>query len=202
MKFKVYGDFTTDQPIVPFYFGKGDASRVAEIERNLHHSNVAAKHGINRVVVYETDDEVKALEREIELIAEHHTYVYDPFYNGIGTNYTKGGEGISGYRHTEETIKQIRRKCSGRKHTPEEIAKQVTAQTGRVMTVEDRSSRSQNRKDKKPVVQLSITGEEIARHESLKTAAKAIGGKAHPAAISMCCRGMLQTSYGYVWRFV
>jgi len=98
----VYQDWTIEDVPRCFYCGKGDDDRIARRYRNKHHKNVALKYGMKRIIVMSTHDEQFALDEEIKNIAEQHTYVYDPQYNGIGTNYTIGGEGTSGHKDTPE----------------------------------------------------------------------------------------------------
>lgn len=87
----VYVDFTDDGR--PFYVGQGTASRVRRIQRNVYHDRVAVKHGYRREVVLETPGRFEALNRELRLIAELHTFIGDPCWNRIGTNLTSGGDG-------------------------------------------------------------------------------------------------------------
>jgi len=101
MKFKVYVDYTTEELPRPFYVGKGNSSRVSNLKRNKLHTNIANKHGIERRIILETNDESEALNREIELIAEHKTCIYDE--GSWGANFTRGGEGTSGMKHSEES---------------------------------------------------------------------------------------------------
>lgn len=89
--FHTYIDWTDDGR--PFYVGMGDDARVARADRNIHHTRVSRKHGRRREVVISTENRQETVDLEIKLIAEHHTFVDDPLYNGIGCNYTPGGEG-------------------------------------------------------------------------------------------------------------
>lgn len=141
--YKTYVDIITDmQPEMPFYVGKGNDARISFLERNKLHAQACATHAFERRIVFETNDEQAALAREVELIALHHTFVGDPLYNGVGCNKTRGGGGTSGWRHTDATKLNIRRKCSGRRHTAQEVEKQVAKQTGRRMLPEHRQARS------------------------------------------------------------
>ncbi len=105
--FFVYVDWTTEDVPRPFYVGKGNRARAESLVRNDHHENVARKHGIQRTIVESTEDEALAFELEKKLIAEHHTFVGDPAYNGIGTNYTLGGEGSAGLKFSDESLKLL-----------------------------------------------------------------------------------------------
>lgn len=99
MKFKVYVDYTNDGR--PFYVGKGNQQRVNRIKRNDKHSFVVQQFGIDRRVVFETDDQQQAFIKEIELIAELKTFVLD---SEIGCNLDRGGH-IGSFvprPHTEE----------------------------------------------------------------------------------------------------
>lgn len=98
-KFYVYVDYREDSG-EPFYVGKGLWARTQFLKRNKLHTNIRNKHGMIRKIVFETTDESEAFEKEVQLIQELGTFAED----GIGANYTLGGEGTSGYknRFTEE----------------------------------------------------------------------------------------------------
>jgi hypothetical protein len=131
MKFKVYIDYTTEQIPRPFYVGKGHHRRVKLFSRNKLHTAISNKYGFDRRVVFETDDEQEAFVKEIELIAEHNTYVYS---GGWGANFTRGGEGKSETKHSN-ALKSENHPMWGRHHTEESKRKNSesnkTAQLGR-----------------------------------------------------------------------
>lgn len=105
MKYYVYVDWTLEQQPRPFYVGKGSGSRSSRTRRNWKHRQTRIEFGLNRVIVFETEDESAALQQEIDLIAHHRTFVSDLNYNGIGCNFTGGGEG--GCHPSENTRKLI-----------------------------------------------------------------------------------------------
>ena len=109
--FYVYVDWTRDEVPMPFYVGKGKLNRVQQRKRSLHHSRIVAKHGLDRRIVPCTS-ETEAFEHEMRLIAEHHTFVYDSMYNGIGCNHTIGGDGSSGRVPSLETRQKMARSIS------------------------------------------------------------------------------------------
>ncbi len=76
-------------------------------------------------IILEAGENEKVVEAEIRWIAH-----YTP--TGYLTNHTLGGEGLSGYKHSEETKEKIRRGNS----TPEAKAFQSKLHTGRVNTPE------------------------------------------------------------------
>lgn len=57
------------------------------------------------------------------------------------------------------------------------------------------------RVNSRPVIQLSLSGREIARFSSVSGAAKSLG-KGSPQNISDVCRGKGHTAFGYRWRYV
>ena len=83
-----------------FYVGKGVGYRAwAKSNRNRYWKNVSKKHGLNVVIFKDGLSHEEALELESELIS------------AIGrdslTNLTDGGDGISGFTHSEETKRKI-----------------------------------------------------------------------------------------------
>lgn len=76
-----------------FYVGKGSGDRYkSKKDRSQHWHRVVKKHGYTARIELENLTEKDALSKEIELIS----------YYGMENlcNHTKGGEGISGYKHT------------------------------------------------------------------------------------------------------
>lgn len=138
-RYGVYADYTLEPMPRPFYFGKGQPARVKSVKRNQHHTNISVKYGVKRVILLETDDPVEAAAKEIELIANHKTYVYAEDYV-FGANYTRGGEGAPGRKY---------------KPTPETLRKQSEAQTGKKRgswTPEQRAARTAGMRGKKHVI--------------------------------------------------
>lgn len=85
-----------------FYIGKGSSTRATSpYDRNPHWKNIVAKHG-HTVHMAMTDlSEQDAFEHEKFLIA---------CFKDMGvllTNCTNGGEGVSGYTHSDESRKKI-----------------------------------------------------------------------------------------------
>ncbi len=118
--FYVYEDWTLEEQPRCFYVGKGTHSRVCQTRRNKFHTNIKQKYGMSRKVVFSTSDEEEAKNTEIRLIAERKTYVLD---GGWGANFTRGGEGSSGYKHTRLAREKITAACLGRKHSQDSIEK-------------------------------------------------------------------------------
>ncbi len=95
----VYQHIRLDENAV-FYVGKGKEYRHIETtNRNNHWHNVVNKAGFKSEVIFNNLDEELALLVEIEMIDKYRKLGYKL------VNLTDGGEGVSGYRHTEKTKK-------------------------------------------------------------------------------------------------
>jgi hypothetical protein len=133
MTFFVYVDYTTEEMPRPFYVGKGDVRRLKLTYRNRLHDNISKKHGVDRRVVLETENETEAFEHECSLIAEHRTYVYGEGYV-FGANFTVGGEGCSGRQNSLETRVKMGLGRKGKKHTDEARKQMSRVRKGRKIT--------------------------------------------------------------------
>lgn len=122
MRFKVYVDYTTEESPRPFYVGKGTERRVKLLTRNKLHTSISMKYGLDRRVIFETDDESAAFDKERELIAIHNTHVYS---GGWGANFTIGGEGLSGMKYPDR--KGENHPMWGKRHTEESKRKNSEA---------------------------------------------------------------------------
>jgi len=92
-----------------FWVGKGYAYRANEMDRNWHHDNVVRKLrrlGLAVEVRYVAQGlaEAEALALEVRQIALRRSE------DAPLTNYTDGGEGVAGLRHSEETRRVLREK--------------------------------------------------------------------------------------------
>lgn len=91
----------------PYYVGKGHGNRA--FVRDGHRTNVPPKE---RIVLYPAESEFDAFETEIALIWY---YGRKDLGTGILRNYTSGGEGFCGGRHSEEWIDQTKTRMKGNK---------------------------------------------------------------------------------------
>jgi hypothetical protein len=111
--FYVYEHWRPDTDVC-FWVGKGHANRAYDFRRNFHYNNVVRK--LSRLgmcvevrMVQSGMPEIAALALEIERIA---------FWRAAGiklTNYTAGGEGITGLKHSDETRLKIKEKRKNQK---------------------------------------------------------------------------------------
>lgn len=121
----------------PFYVGKGYGRRSQDFaHRNRLHKNIVSKYGKERigVFVFPCESEVQAIANEIQQIAQLRSEGYTL------CNFTDGGDGISGLRHSEETKKKMSlaaigntygRGCKGKSKSPETKARIAAAKLGK-----------------------------------------------------------------------
>ena len=141
--FHVYEHYRPDTN-APFYVGKGNDSRVRyTIRGNEFHKNIRAKLNKNGLKI-----EVKivqSFENESDAFCFEKLLIETLRYAGVElTNATDGGEGASGYKHTEEFKNKIslinsgennpsfgKRPRLGKKHSKESIGKISLAKKGK-----------------------------------------------------------------------
>ena len=114
--FYVYAHYRLDT-MEPFYIGKGKDGRKDILSRNTIHDNISKKHGHAVVILYDnlTEEEAFFYEREtIEDLVfnegyEIHCKNCGEFTGKFSylTNFSFGGEGVTGNIHNEETKKNI-----------------------------------------------------------------------------------------------
>ncbi len=145
--FYVYEHIRKDTGAV-FYVGKGKGNRQNSLkDRNNHWHNLVKKsNGFVSKIVCVDESEEFVLFAEQERIDQHRRL-------GIKlVNMTDGGEGLSGYRHTEKSkaIMSKNRKLAGsHKHTAESIEKIRLANTGVKFTEERKKKISEKMKGRK-----------------------------------------------------
>ena len=114
--FYVYAHYRLDT-MEPFYIGKGKDGRKDILSRNTIHDNISKKHGHAVVILYDnlTEEEAFFYEREVieDLVFnegyEIHCKNCGEFTRKFSylTNFSFGGEGVSGHSHNEETKKKM-----------------------------------------------------------------------------------------------
>lgn len=118
----VYLDWTLERAPRCFYVGLGDDARLRKRDRNLYWGRIAAKYGWRREAVLASYDPVFIEEQEIEWIVKMKTFHYDN-ENNWGANFTRGGGGLRGFHHTDETRRKIGLGRRGKKNTVEAVEK-------------------------------------------------------------------------------
>lgn len=106
--FHTYVDWTSEEVPRPFYVGKGNEYRTRNPERNQKHKHVRNKFGHRREIIFSSQDERECLKLEIQLIQEYHTFYLDDCADkDIACNFTKGGDGATGWVPTDSQKKNI-----------------------------------------------------------------------------------------------
>ncbi len=136
--FYTYAHYRPDNSV--FYIGKGHGRRAwVKQGRNPSWCNIVAKHGDFKV-------EVLARWATEEEALEHEKFLIWCFRDmGISTaNFTDGGEGVVGYKHTEETKQHLKKLNNERVLTDEQIAKIRAGRIGRKHTDQTKKQISQS----------------------------------------------------------
>lgn len=108
-----YIDFTTEDIPRPFYIGKGNKRRIGKLTRNDLHKNISTQFGCKRIIVFESEIEKEAHNKEIELIALYKTNI-KKYKDSFGANKSDGGEGY--YVIIRKTDNEIKNKEKERKN--------------------------------------------------------------------------------------
>ena len=120
-EFYVYEHIRLDN-MTCFYVGKGKGERAYDLARNDHHDNISNMHGHAVVIIADNLTEEEAFDLERDIIEDYvfnlgygiNIKGYDDYDHELPylTNFTWGGEGISGMHHTEESKRKIGEKNS------------------------------------------------------------------------------------------
>lgn len=138
--FYVYRHIRSDTNI-PFYVGKGKDNRAYSTKnRNKywHHIINSTKYEVE--IILENLTEMQAFSKEKEFIKLYKTLGY------CVANFTDGGEGISGFKPSLESIKKSALSRTGLKQNPETIAKRVQKLKGKFRSLETRKKISETLK--------------------------------------------------------
>jgi len=94
----------------PFYVGKGTIKRIrTSTNRNKHWKGIVAKcNGFNSIIIKSDLTEGDAFQLEKDTITEYRLKKINL------CNYTDGGDGVSGYRHTNECKLKMSKLAKGR----------------------------------------------------------------------------------------
>lgn len=154
-----------------FYVGKGNSKRAwQKFRENKFWNNVVNKHGYYVEIFMDGLQEWSAFELEKELIS---LYGRKDLGYGNLTNLTDGGDGLSGFKHSTESIEKIRSKSCKFRHSDETkklmserlkgkalpkeaILKAAEINKNRIFTEETKKKMSESRKGKKKSLETKI----------------------------------------------
>ncbi len=178
-----------------FYVGIGKGNRAWNqwAGRNKFWENYINKYGFEVELISENLTRKQAEKIEISLIAELGRRQIDE--GGTLVNRSSGGEGSTGYTHTEEYKQKLsedrKGKCTRKerqlsKETKEKISKSLI---GREVTWS------------KSILQFDKKGNFIKEWDSMKEAEKATGAKAIFEVASGYKNQLYKSSGGYIWKY-
>lgn len=171
----------------PFYVGKGKGDRAHRTNhRNPYWHKTVKKHGLQVEIVAHWPTEAEAFEHEKFLIW---------CFKDMGcklVNQTEGGEGQSGYEHSDETKQKIRAANIGRAQTPEQRAATSARMSGnkiwagRTHAEETKAKISAGNKGKLAGARSPRFGKTIPESQKLAIT-KATSGANHRLAKKVLC---------------
>lgn len=188
---KIYIGITSLPPLVRWNEGRN-------YKGCTHFYNAILKYGwdnFSHTVLFEGLTKREACDMEQILISKYKR-------EGISYNITNGGEGTLGTRHSEASKRKISRSRKGIKYSTETLNKMSVAHTGKTLSEESKAKIS------KPIIQMTLEGDFIARWRSISEVCRVLGYTR--SKISECCynrrklRGKIiskPTAYGYKWKF-
>ena len=165
-----------------FYIGKGKGNRKDYPKRNAVHDSICNRHGYKVVTIKKGLNEAEAFKLEEDLIR---CYVLKMGYgilikgymnnNKFLTNMTWGGEGASGYKHSEESKRKSSESHKGKNHP----------MYGKKQSEETRRKRSESMKGKKCSEETKRKMSE--NHADVSGEKNPMWGKTSPSRIKVMC---------------
>jgi uncharacterized membrane protein len=184
--FYVYQHLKADSGEI-FYVGKGMGRRAHDsYHRSKYWKNIVAKHGLTVEFLKLNITEPESLELEIATIEKYR-------HQGLQIiNMTDGGDGTTGYSHTDEHKRMMSAKQSGENNprygkegtrkgavvTPDTLEKQRLSHLGKKLPEEQkRKIRESTKKARQGIKTLGMTGRVHSEETKAKMRAKALGRK-------------------------
>lgn len=188
---KVYIGITSLPPLIRWNGGRN-------YRGCTHFYNAILKYGwdnFSHAILFEGLTKKEACDMEQILISKYKR-------EGISYNITNGGEGTLGIKHSETSKRKISESRKGIKYSPETLSKMSVSHLGKTLSEDAKTKIS------KPVIQMTLDGEFVARWKSISEVCRVFGYTR--SKISECCynrrklRGRViskPTAYGYKWKF-
>lgn len=191
---KVYVGATSKPPRVRWNYGYGyRCSPFYKIIKQFGWNNISHK------VVATGLNEQEAFDLEKKLISE-----YDSTNPDKGYNCATGGRGTWGVKISDETRQRLVDSHLGKEnpHSDEwnqKISDSIRGKKKPHVGVPRSEKARAKMAGKKPVIQYTLDGKEVARYETVTDAAKAVSRSV--STIGKCCNGFARTACGYIWKF-
>ena len=139
-EFYVYVHIRLDNNTV-FYVGKGTKNRAYDLDRSNFHNGVCKKYGCRVEIIKDGLTESQAFRLESKMIKYYVLTLgygapiegYDDYDHNLPylTNFTWGGEGASGYKHSEESKRKNSEAHKGKKESEETKRKKSESMKGK-----------------------------------------------------------------------
>ena len=203
---KVYIGITSKKPEIRWANGHG-------YKNNPYFYRAIKKYGwenFEHEILYEGLTECQANIIEQMMISS-----YKSTNRRRGYNISVGGGAMTGRKHSDESKAKMSKKAKGRKVWCEGLKlsdehKQHLSESHRGLKQSEHTKRKRAEKLKghrvnkkaieKPVIKMSLSGDQIEVYESLTQAAISIGSQS-VAHISECCKGKRNQFKGFKWKY-
>lgn len=191
-------------------------------------SKAFAKYGLDNFefsIICEHDYHTKEeMNKKLSELEVYYIGVYNTFKKGY--NATIGGDGISFYSHSQETIEKIKESNRGKKASEAKKQKISAAKLGQHHSSETKEKIRQALLNRDPVIYDKISAKMKGRHRDHDMIMKAAAKRRKPilqydkygnflkeysgaidlgynttANIIACCKGKISSAYGYIWRY-
>lgn len=194
--------------------GKSYIGKTINFDRRKHQhltgkgGTCAFKNAINKyggdcfcfeIILFIEMDDIKLLNKKLSEMEVFYIKQYNTFKNGY--NATLGGEGTSGYHYSEEEKKKQSERRKKYLSIPEnrkrhkEISKKAMQKFKGIPRSKDVIMKGAIKR-RKPILQYDINGNFIKEYSGATKV-----NNYEEANIIACCKGRLNSAYGFVWRY-
>ena len=157
-RFYIYVHIRLDNNTV-FYVGKGTKNRAYDLDRGDFHNGVRDKYGCRVEIIKDNLTESQAFRLESKMIKYYVLTLgygapiegYDDYDHNLPylTNFTWGGEGVSGRKHSEEEKQKMSKAKKGKKNSKEHNKNISKALKGIKLSEQTRRKMSESQKGRK-----------------------------------------------------
>ena len=196
-RFYIYVHIRLDNNTV-FYVGKGTKNRAYDLDRGDFHNGVRDKYGCRVEIIKDNLTESQAFRLESKMIKYYVlTLGYGAPIEGYGdydhnlpylTNFTWGGEGVSGRKHSEEEKQKMSKAKKGKKNSKEHNKNISKAKKGK------KNSKEHNKNISKALKGIKLS--EQTRRKMSESQKGRKNSEEHNKNISKATKGKNNPMYG------